>query len=427
MDQNYRQQDNKMLENSLFSPNEVSLSVRCAIKYGMTRPNTDLNHIEVRPSEQVLPTRISTTSESGSNCFYMICKSGHRPTDFPRRKHSEQCYEIKISETVSITVFYAVRDSKLEQRDKIDSIIEEYNKESKLRSLANHLPKIGQLVIGAYIDGENISYHRAVVLQNCTPGQDTIKWGSIIQFCDYGTIRRVAVGDLRFLPTKISENNSLQRLSVVEDTPSLAVKYRLRGVKAHYSEESQEDLVPQGAKFKYFPVDQSFFVRIYSTFDGDCVVADLFHRENPAKDLSIAAKDLAQDPAYLEDRTINAKLCNLEPNLVCPMKECHSHVLNMRGWIKDVLGADYDKYLSAPSGQSGGSGPETKDSGHDSKSISPSSFDATSTDDWIELEDSDSGNESLQSVGKEVRICGPNNIYRCSLSGKRKNYSYNLL
>jgi hypothetical protein len=113
------------------------------------------------------------------------------------------------------------------------------------------------------------------------------------------------------------------------------------------------------------------------------------------------------------------------------MHENYSHVLNMKAWIKDFLGSDYTKYSNPTSARS--SGPESKDSGHETKSLSQSSFDATSTDNWIELADmTDSGNESDKTnssyYGDKLKLNGPNNIYRCRLTGKRvfQRYSEKL-
>ena len=426
-----------MLENSLHSTCQISPSVNCALKYGMNRINSDINYLDVKPSKDIKPKteyeEYEDFDEQDEKCFYMICKKSYaRATDFPRRKHSEQCYEIVVTEPVSLTVFYAIRDTKIERRDKIDSIIEDWRSNNRLQKMTGSTPpSIGDLVIGCYIDGESRTYHRAVVLQNCIYENDESKNSSIIQFCDYGTIQKNRINDISYPPAK--ENKSHEendQHATALNTPSLAIKHRLRGVQSYYSEDSQEELAPQGIKYNYFDVDKHFYVRIYSTFDGDCVVADLF-KNNPRTNLDIACQNLARNPTFMEENSIGAKLLKSEKDLVYPMHENYSHVLNMKAWIKDFLGSDYTKYSNPTSARS--SGPETKDSGHETKSLSQSSFDATSTDNWIELADmTDSGNESDKTnssyYGDKLKLNGPNNIYRCRLTGKRvfQRYSEKL-
>ena len=73
----------------------------------------------------------------------------------------------------------------------------------------------------------------------------------------------------------------------------------------------------------------------------------------------------------------------------------------------------------------------SNDSGQASKdTVSPSSYDATSGEKWIELEDystqatQDSGHSSCDGIGSksDLKLGGPHNAFSCAITGIRRSF-----
>ena len=124
-------------------------------------------------------------------------------------------------------MFYAVRESDEKLLEEMDEVIDNHCKNNG-EPFKGEIP-IGSMVFAPYDyevkDSKESLYHRAVVLSPFHENNDESH--VVIQYCDYGSIRRIKTSRLFAVPDDLAVGDSK-----ILQIPLLAVKYRLRGITA---------------------------------------------------------------------------------------------------------------------------------------------------------------------------------------------------
>ena len=124
-------------------------------------------------------------------------------------------------------MFYAVRESDENLLEEMDEVISAHCKKNG-EAFKGEIP-VGSMVFApfGYIvkEANEFMYHRAIIL---SPFHENDKESYVvIQYCDYGSIRRIDTSRLYAVPDELTVGD----LKIIQ-IPLLAVKYRLRGITA---------------------------------------------------------------------------------------------------------------------------------------------------------------------------------------------------
>ena len=133
-------------------------------------------------------------------------------------------------------MFYAVRESDEKLLEEMDEVIDAHCKKNG-EAFKGEIP-VGSMVFAPYEyevkDSKESLYHRAVILSPFHENDDESY--VVIQYCDYGSIRRIQTSRLYAVPddltVRIKNSGDLKIIQI----PLLAVKYRLRGITASTGE-----------------------------------------------------------------------------------------------------------------------------------------------------------------------------------------------
>ena len=133
-------------------------------------------------------------------------------------------------------MFYAVRESDEKLLEKMDEVIDAHCKKNG-EAFKGEIP-VGSMVFAPYEyevkDSKESLYHRAVILSPFH--ENDAESYVVIQYCDYGSIRRIQTSRLYAVPddltVRIKNSGDLKIIQI----PLLAVKYRLRGITASTGE-----------------------------------------------------------------------------------------------------------------------------------------------------------------------------------------------
>jgi len=128
-------------------------------------------------------------------------------------------------------MFYAVRESDEELLEEMDAVIDAHCKKNG-EAFKGEIP-VGSMVFAPfeYIvkEAKEFMYHRAIIL---SPFHENDKESYVvIQYCDYGSIRRIETSRLYAVPDDLTVKIEKVDLKIIQ-IPLLAVKYRLRGITA---------------------------------------------------------------------------------------------------------------------------------------------------------------------------------------------------
>ena len=129
-------------------------------------------------------------------------------------------------------MFYAVRESDEKLLEEMDEVIDAHCKKNG-EAFKGEIP-VGSMVFAPFEytvkDTKEFMYHRAVILSPFHENDDESY--VVIQYCDYGSIRRIQTSRLYAVPddltVRIKNSGDLKIIQI----PLLAVKYRLRGITA---------------------------------------------------------------------------------------------------------------------------------------------------------------------------------------------------
>lgn len=91
-----------------------------------------------------------------------------------------------------------------------------------------------------------------------------------MKFVDYGNYEQVPKNAIKPIPTDIVKNLQCR----LDQVPHLAVKYKLKGVKSRIRYSEKPDRYSIGLH-----LGQIYEVEIFSTFSGEFVKVDVFHRD----------------------------------------------------------------------------------------------------------------------------------------------------
>ena len=133
-------------------------------------------------------------------------------------------------------MFYAVRESDEKLLEEMDEVIDAHCKKNG-EAFKGEIP-VGSMVFAPYEytvkDTKEFMYHRAVILSPFH--ENDAESFVVIQYCDYGSIRRIETSRLYAVPddltVRIKNSGDLKIIQI----PLLAVKYRLRGITASTGE-----------------------------------------------------------------------------------------------------------------------------------------------------------------------------------------------
>ena len=133
-------------------------------------------------------------------------------------------------------MFYAVRESDEKLLEEMDEVIDAHCKKNG-EAFKGEIP-VGSMVFAPYEyevkDSKESLYHRAVILSPFH--ENDAESYVVIQYCDYGSIRRIQTSRLYAVPddltVRIKNSGDLKIIQI----PLLAVKYRLRGITASTGE-----------------------------------------------------------------------------------------------------------------------------------------------------------------------------------------------
>ena len=124
-------------------------------------------------------------------------------------------------------MFYAVRESDEKLLEEMDEVIDAHCKKNG-EAFKGEIP-VGSMVFAPYEytvkDTKEFMYHRAVILSPFH--ENDAESYVVIQYCDYGSIRRIETSRLYAVPDDLT----VRDLKIIQ-IPLLAVKYRLRGITA---------------------------------------------------------------------------------------------------------------------------------------------------------------------------------------------------
>ena len=124
-------------------------------------------------------------------------------------------------------MFYAVRESDEKLLENMDQVIDDHCKKNG-EAFKGEIP-VGSMVFAPYkyktSEKTEEMYHRAIILSPFHENNDESH--VVIQYCDYGSIRRIQTSRLYAVPDDLSVDDSK-----IIQIPLLAVKYRLRGITA---------------------------------------------------------------------------------------------------------------------------------------------------------------------------------------------------
>ena len=129
-------------------------------------------------------------------------------------------------------MFYAVRESDEKLLEEMDEVIDAHCKKNG-EAFKGEIP-VGSMVFAPFEytvkDTKEFMYHRAVILSPFH--ENDAESYVVIQYCDYGSIRRIQTSRLYAVPddltVRIKNSGDLKIIQI----PLLAVKYRLRGITA---------------------------------------------------------------------------------------------------------------------------------------------------------------------------------------------------
>ena len=130
-------------------------------------------------------------------------------------------------------MFYAVRESDEKLLEKMDAVIDAHCKKNG-EAFKGEIP-VGSMVFApfGYIvkEANEFMYHRAIIL---SPFHENDKESYVvIQYCDYGSIRRIETSRLYAVPDDLTVKIEKEGIDLkIIQIPLLAVKYRLRGITA---------------------------------------------------------------------------------------------------------------------------------------------------------------------------------------------------
>ena len=128
-------------------------------------------------------------------------------------------------------MFYAVRESDEKLLEEMDEVIDAHCKKNG-EAFKGEIP-VGSMVFAPYEyevkDQKELMYHRAVILSPFH--ENDAESYVVIQYCDYGSIRRIQTSRLYAVPDDLTVGD----LKIIQ-IPLLAVKYRLRGITASTGE-----------------------------------------------------------------------------------------------------------------------------------------------------------------------------------------------
>ena len=129
-------------------------------------------------------------------------------------------------------MFYAVRESDEKLLEDMDAVIDAHCKKNG-EAFKGEIP-VGSMVFAPFKytvkDTDEFMYHRAVVLSPFH--ENETESFVVIQYCDYGSIRRIETSRLYAVPDDLTVDSDSQDLKIIQ-IPLLAVKYRLRGITAN--------------------------------------------------------------------------------------------------------------------------------------------------------------------------------------------------
>lgn len=309
-------------------------------------------------------------------------------------------------------MFYAVRESDEELLEKMDEIIDAHCKKNG-EAFKGEI-SVGSMVFAPFEytvkDTKEYMYHRAVVL---SPFHESdAESHVVIQYCDYGSIRRIETSRLFAVPDDLTVGESK-----IIQIPLLAVKYRLRGITASTAifddektmKQNQEimDELPFRYAVEFYKCESGVYAKrwisVFSTFEGTCVAVDSFET-NPGN------IGFRKDANNLIEASDNFKLLQKEDGYIIRSEESFGHVRSYHLWNNRKL--DGGTTTQTSENETGGdSGRDTKES---PSSESPYSYEATTDTEWVELKDTstDSGHTSGQSsysLGGSKKLSGPYN------------------
>ena len=128
-------------------------------------------------------------------------------------------------------MFYAVRESDEKLLEEMDEVIDAHCKKNG-EAFKGEIP-VGSMVFAPYEyevkDQKELMYHRAVILSPFH--ENDAESYVVIQYCDYGSIRRIETSRLYAVPDDLTVRKNSGDLKIIQ-IPLLAVKYRLRGITA---------------------------------------------------------------------------------------------------------------------------------------------------------------------------------------------------
>ena len=128
-------------------------------------------------------------------------------------------------------MFYAVRESDEKLLEEMDEVIDAHCKKNG-EAFKGEIP-VGSMVFAPYEytvkDTKEFMYHRAVILSPFH--ENDAESYVVIQYCDYGSIRRIETSRLYAVPDDLTVRKNSGDLKIIQ-IPLLAVKYRLRGITA---------------------------------------------------------------------------------------------------------------------------------------------------------------------------------------------------
>ena len=133
-------------------------------------------------------------------------------------------------------MFYAIRESDEKLLEEMDEVIDAHCKKNG-EAFKGEIP-VGSMVFAPFEytvkDTKEFMYHRAVILSPFH--ENDAESFVVIQYCDYGSIRRIETSRLYAVPddltVRIKNSGDLKIIQI----PLLAVKYRLRGITASTGE-----------------------------------------------------------------------------------------------------------------------------------------------------------------------------------------------
>ena len=130
-------------------------------------------------------------------------------------------------------MFYAVRESDEKLLEEMDEVIDAHCKKNG-EAFKGEIP-VGSMVFAPYEyevkDQKELMYHRAVILSPFH--ENDAESYVVIQYCDYGSIRRIQTSRLYAVPDDLTVKIEKEGIDLkIIQIPLLAVKYRLRGITA---------------------------------------------------------------------------------------------------------------------------------------------------------------------------------------------------